>query len=129
MKPTIYLAAPYQAREIIKDYRDRIIEPAGIEVTSQWLDETYAVSTEPGELDLAEVRHFAKMDLKDVHRADHFATFSVIGNPDIEENSRGGRHYEMGYARALNKTIWVVGGRQHIFEYLVHEYRIVFERP
>ena len=116
---TAYLAAPYQARELIKTYRDELFKPAGIAVTSRWLHQQHAVTTQPQELLAGEAAREARNDLSDVYRARHFVSFSTIGNPGIEENGRGGRHVELGYALAKQKPCWQVGQPQNLFDYLI----------
>lgn len=36
----------------------------------------------------------------------------------LDGSGRGGRHVELGYALALDKSIWLVGRREHIFHSL-----------
>ena len=126
MKTTVYLAAPYQSRELIQSYRDEVLEPNGITVTSRWLDEGYSVNTQPGDLTPAVCQGIASLDIEDIMSAHHFVTFSTNGNPGIVENSRGGRHFELGFAHAHKRVCWIVGdgNRQHMFEYLIPEQRI-----
>ncbi len=115
---TAYLAAPYRSRDTLKHIRDELFVPAGIAITSRWLDQTYPIETEPGQLDPETAVREANKDLVDVGSAEHFVLFTAdaLG---VKSNGRGGRHVELGYALARHKTIWMVGERQNIFEYLI----------
>ena len=115
---TAYLAAPYRARDILKDVRDNLFIPAGIQITSRWLEQEYPIETEPDQLDQEVAYREATKDLMDVNRATHFVLFSASAL-GVKSNGRGGRHVEYGYAKARNKVLWLVGDRQNIFEYLI----------
>jgi hypothetical protein len=96
----LYLAARYERREEIAKIR---VE--GHEIVSRWLT---------GSHDSMDSADAAAEDLADVASADALVLFA--DPPGIF--SRGGRHVEFGYALALGKEIWVVGGPENVFQHL-----------
>lgn len=98
----------------MRDYA-KMIERAGIKVTSSWLDEPYAPNMTMDQCTQAFLRYTAKVDLQDIWRSSAVLFFSedpTIGIP------RGGRHVEFGYALGLGIPIYVIGPRENIFHYL-----------
>lgn len=103
MKPTIYVAAPYEMREEAIFVMHKL-EEQGYEVTSSWLREVHQNDDE-----------HARIDLADVTRANEF----LLLNPEeYRRAGTGGRHVELGYALGQGKYIVLLGVRTNIFHHL-----------
>jgi nucleoside 2-deoxyribosyltransferase len=110
----VYLAAQYPRRDELREHR-KVLEAAGIESTSRWLDEQEPLSGNMTHREPAWYTHTAKTDLEDVDRANvvlFFAEDPLVGVP------RGGRHVEFGYALGKGKPIHVIGCKENVFHYL-----------
>lgn len=115
----VYLAGAWSRRVEIKKVAVRL-RKLGVEVTSNWLTEETAQQTGAREKFL---RDRAYLDLNDVARADAIVRFT---DPECFEKGKvvpkallsGARHTEFGYAKALGKTLYVVGGKQNVFDRL-----------
>lgn len=122
----IYLAAPYAARDLLKDDLDFWADH-GYEVTCGWVKGTRplgvasfgisAVSTDE------ETTAHANMDLEDVDRADALVLYTAqyiaaVGglDPVAHNLNSGGRHVEVGYALAKDKPVVVIGPLENIFQ-------------
>lgn len=123
----IYLAAPYAARDILKEHL-QFWQDAGHEVTCGWVKGTRplgvasygisAVSTDE------EVTAHAEMDLADIDAADALVHYTAqylrsldpsLG--DVTHNLHsGGRHVETGYAIAKDKPVVIIGPMENIFQ-------------
>jgi hypothetical protein len=114
----IYLAAAWSRREEISRVADRL-RTVGIEITSNWLTEETALQTVAKEKFL---RDRAYIDLADVDRADALVRFTDPEAITISAEAiprcllSGARMVEMGYALAKGKTVYVVGGKQNVFD-------------
>ncbi|MDQ6524291.1 hypothetical protein RB608_11800 [Nocardioides sp. LHD-245] len=119
-----YLAAPYAARDRMREYAEDLVR-IGLDVTASWLDEEHEIS--PGTtgaalaLDSAEVARHAATDLDDIARCDVLVLFTagVLGF-DPAEVASGGRHVETGYALAKGIPVIVVGEPENVFHRLDH---------
>lgn len=90
------------------------LHAAGYTVTSRWINgshETDDVATDEDR------RRLATEDMCDLWDADIVLNFTEPVRK--MNNSRGGRHVEMGLALAWNKAIILVGPRENVFHYLV----------
>jgi hypothetical protein len=116
----VYLAAAWSRREEISAIADRLRD-VGVEITSNWLTEETALQTGAKEKFL---RDRAYIDLNDVDRADALVRFTdptaIDGSVFAVERRllSAARMVEMGYALAKGKTVYVVGGKQNVFDYL-----------
>jgi nucleoside 2-deoxyribosyltransferase len=115
----VYLAAAWSRRAEIEEVAVRL-RKLGVEVTSNWLTEEKAQQTGAMEKFL---RDRAYLDLNDVACADAIVRFTdpeFIAKAAYVATSlaSGARHFEMGYAKALGKTMYVVGGKQNVFDRL-----------
>lgn len=124
----LYLAAPYAARDYIREQVAPRLAAEGHEMTSEWLLATRAITpatlgTSAATSD-ADVMYHAGKDLEEVRAADvlvHF-TASYLKSRlswlnDAEHNLHsGGRHVETGYALALGKSVIVMGQPENIFQ-------------
>lgn len=116
----VYLAAAWSRRAEIEEVAVRLRE-LGVVITSNWLTEEKALQTGAKEKFL---RDRAYLDLNDVAEADAIVRFTDPEFLDTETPlvSRalisGARFVEFGYAKALGKTLYVVGGKQNVFDRL-----------
>lgn len=122
----IYLAAPYAARDILKDHLS-FWQDHGYEVTCGWVKGTrplgaasYGISEVSTQ---EEVEAHALMDLEDVDRADAVVLYTAqyiaaaAGLDPVAHNlTSGGRHVEVGYALAKDKPVVVIGPLENIFQ-------------
>jgi nucleoside 2-deoxyribosyltransferase len=112
----VYLAGAWGRREEILRVANRL-RLVGVEITSNWLTEE--ADMHPGSKERS-LRERAYIDLQDIDRADVFVRFADV--PRTRQVPRalisGARMFEMGYAKAKGKTLFVVGGKQHVFDRL-----------
>ena len=106
MMPSIYIAATYERRLEMQEYRDELLA-LGYSVTSRWLEGTH--DKEPWEI-------CALHDYHDVQDAYYVVTFTAPAGT----YSRGGRHVEVGLAIAWDKQVLLVGQRENVFHSLPH---------
>lgn len=110
----IYLASRYSRKEELRTYRS-LAESCGATVTSSWLKESYSPNIHMSEVPEATSREIADIDLWDIRAADTFVFFS---EDQDKQPPRGGRHFEMGYALAHDKRMFVIGKPENIFHFL-----------
>lgn len=113
----IYLSAAWSRLDEISQVA-RELEALGVEITSCWLhEETHSMTNGGMEKFL---RERAYIDLADVDAADGIVRFAdqVSGALTPSRLMSGARHFEFGYAKAKGKTLYVVGGRQNVFDRL-----------
>lgn len=100
-----YIAAPMQQQHQALAWM-RTLEASGHECTARWITN--------GEEDPAVPQaYWANIDLADIHAAD-----AVILMTGVEGSSRGGRHFEFGYAYHAGKRCIVCGPRESVFHHL-----------
>ena len=111
-----YFATSYMERERIAEYATRV-RALGYEVTSRWLGLQHDEVADRVEAAIEGIaagdgEGFALTDLIDIERADTIVcfTFPSQGGP-----SRGGRHFEAGWALRAGKDMIVVGPRENVF--------------
>jgi len=109
----VYLAAQYPRKEELRNYRELLIKE-GVEVTSRWLDEHAAPTSQMGEHTTEFYIETANMDIEDIDGAHAVVFFSEDPLVGIR---RGGRHVEFGYAHAKEMPIYVVGPKENVFHY------------
>jgi nucleoside 2-deoxyribosyltransferase len=110
----VYLAAPYQKKEDIRNYAKEL-RSLGIEVTSRWIDEPDKPNVQLKDVDAAMLRLYAGHDVADVQAADVFVLFTDPTKTII----RQGRTVESGLAIAFGMPIVAVGLEfENIFHYL-----------
>ena len=99
-----------------------LLRSAGIETVSRWLDEIVPHAVTMKDLPNAYHRETSMADIEDIKKADAFImcvpTETELADTPARSLARGGRQWEMGYAYALNKPIFVIGGHENIFHYL-----------
>jgi nucleoside 2-deoxyribosyltransferase len=102
----IYIAAKYARRYELRLVAEQLRE-MGHECTSQWIDNG---EESKGQTDAA------LMDIADVMRAD---AVLFIAEPYRSQNTGGGRYFELGYAYASGKAIYIVQPGE-LFETVFH---------
>ena len=110
----VYLAARYDRRDELREYRKILEKNYNVQVTSRWLDEKTSTNSQMGDESDAFYWETAQIDLMDIEAAHVFILFSE--NP-LEGWKRGGRHVEFGYALKADKPVWVVGPKENVFHY------------
>lgn len=123
----LYLAAPYAARDLVREHVAPAFLVRGHRLTSAWLQASRAITpqalgTAAAHTD-AEVMYHAGKDLEEVAAADvlvHLsASYLTTQWPHLDSPAHrlhtGGRHVETGYALGLNKSVIVVGAPENIF--------------
>ena len=85
-----------------------------IEVRAHWLDETVSATSQLSDLTPEYCAEQAQVDLDDIKACDLFVFFA----DSVAKTTRGGKHFEAGYASGLGKRIVVVGPPENIFHYL-----------
>ena len=80
---------------------------AAVGVTSRWIDNDSD--------DEADALKCARIDIQDLDAAD---TVIALGDVPRSNASRGGHHFEAGYALASGHRILLVGHREHVFSHL-----------
>lgn len=113
----VYIAAMYDRHpEMVRVAQH--LRNAGFTVCSSWVygNEQHVPDkiTRPTHHDQAMGR-IAQADLNELDQADCVLFFA---EPTGTAVPGGGRNFEMGYAYALDKNIFVIGGCEHVFHYL-----------
>jgi hypothetical protein len=110
-----YLAAAWSRREEIQEVAFDL-RAGGIGVTANWLEDGNhpSVTTEKS------LREDAIRDVADIKECDAFVRFTddISGQFVPSHIASGARMFEMGLAWSLGKPIYVVGGKQQIFDRL-----------
>lgn len=110
----VYLAAPFSWKTEIKKYRAEL-ERNKITCVSTWLDEECSPNTKLSDISDNYSQNCALVDMNDIDICDVFILFTVSPEKPVV---RGGRHFESGYAMALDKELVIVGPKENIFHYL-----------
>jgi len=88
------------------------IESSNHDVVSGW----HRMRSPRLEVNDPRLKQRAMRDLADIREADIVIAF--LGS---DGSQRGGRHFELGYAVALRRPVWLVGKIEHAFHTLVPE--------
>lgn len=107
----IYLGARFLRRDELRLYAHKLTK-LGYTITSRWLGGSHQM-TPYSEI---ENQQYAEEDVDDLNSADMCIFF--MEQPRELNDSRGGRHVELGMAIALNKYIVLIGPRENVFCYL-----------
>lgn len=122
----IYLAAPYAARDILKE--DLVFwRKHDHQVTCGWVKGTrplgtasYGISEHSTQ---EEVEAHTQMDFEDIDAADALVLYTaqyLVDRAGLDHNAHnlhsGGRHVETGYALAKDKPVIVVGPLENVFQ-------------
>lgn len=114
----VYLAAAYSRRQEMKQLATEL-SGIGVEVTGHWFDKPEGVT------DTTVTNKYlidcAIADIRAIREADYFVRFpnDLHGSTYVRSDlATAGKDFETGYAFALGKPIFVVGGKQNIFDRL-----------
>jgi len=117
----VYIAGQFNSKA------QRLLDTAllvknGIDVTSRWMYETVPHTANVTDLPDAYHAETAMADLEDIDNADALLMFvptekELVDTP-IRAASRGGRHFEMGYAYRAGKPIYIIGPKENVFHFL-----------
>jgi hypothetical protein len=103
----VYVAGKWEARPRLAE-EGRRLERQGFTVVSSWLwREEQDVSANP-----TLGADYATIDLAEVSQA------SMLILDTIDENHRGGREVEYGYAKAKGHTCIIIGPQRNLFHHL-----------
>jgi len=108
-----YLAARFEQKKEIKALVP-LLEANNIRVRAHWLDEDIPPNSQLSDLTPAYCAEQAQVDLDDIKACDLFVFFADA----TPKTTRGGKHFEAGYASGLGKRIVVIGQPENIFHYL-----------
>ena len=110
----LYLAAPYRYAPLMLEHVTTLAA-SGHTVTSRWHHApSYALDADIlAAGNEAQAARWALLDLEDIAAADWLLLFT-----DALPLSRGGRHFETGYAHALGTRIAVLGAVEILFHRL-----------
>jgi len=122
MTLSVYIAAPYAARELVAD-RITQLTRIGFTVRCRWADGTHDVGPEGAalEVDRGLRGAWAADDLEDIDNADVFVVLAAgeaLALSDLHRGTSGGRHVEMGYALARELPVVFVGEPENVFHAL-----------
>lgn len=114
-----YLAAPYAARDEVRQTYLYALDAARIECTSTWLHEAHKINDgttgAATALSDAEAMGHAVQDLRDVSGSDALVLLTA---KHCGCEGGGGRHVEVGYALAREIPVVVVGEPENVFHRL-----------
>ena len=108
-----YVAARFEQKSEMKALVP-LFAANNIEVRAHWLDETVSATSQLSDLTPEYCAEQAQVDLDDIKACDLFVFFA----DSVAKTTRGGKHFEAGYASGLGKRIVVVGPPENIFHYL-----------
>jgi nucleoside 2-deoxyribosyltransferase len=109
----IYLAASWSRRNEARGYAEDL-EQLNVCVKAQWL---YEPAPPPGQED-HHAREMAYQDIRDIRDCDVFVRLADdLSSPTVPSHlATGARMFEQGLAYGLGKEIYVVGGKQMLFD-------------
>lgn len=105
-----YLAGRYSSHPEMREIKKELVS-FGHTVTSRWISGDH--ESKEGREHTASNQLFAREDLEDIDNANAVIWFSCPQN-----DGRGGRHVEFGYAIAIRTQIFVIGRRENVFHWL-----------
>ena len=124
MSQSIYIAAPFAARDFAKEVAQALID-AGHTVTSTWILSERAITTETvgtsPETEFEQALEHARGDVDDVLRSDLLLQITseacLLSAHEIPQEwlHTGGRHVEFGVAIANGTPCHLLGAPENIF--------------
>ena len=109
----VYLAARFEQKTELKALVP-LLAQHNLRVQARWLDENISPTSQLSDLTPDYCAEQARIDLDDIESCDIFVFFGDV----VAKTTRGGKHFEAGYASGLGKRIVVVGPPENIFHYL-----------
>ena len=108
----LYLAARFSRKEEMAGVADRL-RNVDLNNIATWVTGAHDYTGVPDEhIPVSAQADFAAEDLQEIHRADIVMVFT---DPPGHGGSRGGKHFEAGFALALGKPIVVIGPLENVF--------------
>lgn len=104
-----YLAGKYSSHPEMRE-RVVVLKFYGHSVTSRWITGDHE-HLEGRDKDPENAR-FAREDIEDIMDCN-----AVIWFSEPQNNGRGGRHVEFGYALAIQRPIYVIGRKENVFHH------------
>lgn len=105
----IYIAAPSEMQDEVKELRSYIEGNDFFKVKSSWIDLDFPAEIARG---FAVMQGHAEMDLVEIEKCD---LFIAVNPEEYRFKGTGGRHVEFGWALSKKKPIIVLGVRSNIF--------------
>lgn len=104
-----YVAASYSRIEEAKSLTAQLVK-RGHKCTAHW------IAGQHQDRSPEKLAEYAAQDIADIN---HAGVFIMLTGDDPSQHYTGGRHTELGYAYAKNKTIMAVGPRErNVFHFL-----------
>ena len=109
MTTRIYFCGPYSQRLVLKARAEELVRESGgaIEITASWLEGEHeaqdAVAT------VEEMAQWADADMDDIDRSHVLIQFTE------HQSTRGGAHWECGYAYGLGMLVLICGPVANVF--------------
>lgn len=122
MTTRIYFAGPYSQRLVLKERAEELVAESGgaIEITASWLEGEHeaqdAVAT------VEEMAQWARSDIRDIERSDLLIQFTE------HPSTRGGAHWECGYAFGLGTLVLICGPVANVFHAAVEYHEPDWDR-
>jgi hypothetical protein len=128
----VYLASMFSDKDRVKA-RGLELQALGIECTSRWADEKVPHNVTIKDLPTAYHEETAVADLEDILKADKIVLTvpepQLLVDATVSSSSRGGRHFESGFAYGLivaqmldggrpTRELIVLGKQENVFHYL-----------
>ena len=108
----IYIASRYENKDAIRELA-KVLKVEKFEVVSTWHKEKYDPNIQLENLTPARMRTLSLRDLTEIESCNALLIYTYGC-----EQSRGGMHFENGYADANEKKIYIIGPRITIFHFL-----------
>lgn len=125
MRYRVYIAAPFAARDALRDHAAQLTR-IGMSCTSDWLQDQTAIASGVGsapDLPDDDIAKAARKDLENVAAADCIVQFTGLAIEALHIPGAvgpmlhtGGRHIELGYALARGRKAIVIGNPENIFQ-------------
>ena len=114
----VYLAASWSRQSEARKLAEEL-EDADVHVKASWL---YERECPHPALREKHAREAGYQDIRDIYECDVFVRLADdLSQPLIPSHlATGARMFEQGLAYGLGKQIYVVGGRQMLFDYMPH---------
>lgn len=107
----IYIAAPSEMQDEVKELRSYIEQNDFFKVKSSWIDLDFPSEVAKG---FAVMQGHAELDLVEIEKCN----LLIAVNPEeYRHKGTGGRHVELGWALAKKKPSIILGVRSNVFHY------------
>lgn len=108
----VYLAARFSRKQELAEVADRL-RTIDLDNIATWVTGAHDYTGVPDEhIPVQAQAEFAAEDLAEIHRADMVIVFT---DEPGQGGSRGGKHFEAGFALALQKPMVIIGPLENVF--------------